>query len=186
MKTTGISRDGAIGGAAQGAKAAIVDFDGTLFFTDTGTMGAMEEVFGKRISKSELWERFPPELCNYVYKLAATKYGHEPNARMISEVRSLGRDHEIIILTGRSRVVEQVTGNVLRSHGIEFDELITNPDVKVRDYDFKLGRLAELSQRYGSIKIYDDKQSNIDYFKQNLRHSDCEYYHVSMAGLLRV
>jgi len=169
-------------------KLAVIDLDGTIFFTDKCTMEACNKILGKKLTREEV-RKCPREIKSLIYDLACTDFAGyaETNQTMIKKINSMkNAGYKIVILTGRNTRVEPNTIALLKKNAVYFDEIYHNPDNSIHDEEFKAEKLSEISDNYESVEVYEDKADNIEYIRGKLPLDKFIFYSVQKGEISRV
>lgn len=165
-------------------RAAVVDFDNTLFFTDECTIMASKYLYGRRMPIEEIRSLSKPEKYR-IYRLGFEKYHKKsrPNTLMIRKLKK--SDAELILLTARTKEDSKTIMSLIASSGLEFDRLIFRPKkyLSVHDEEWKLGELNKISKKYDEIEFYEDKIENILHAKNDLLGQKMKCFKVSGASI---
>jgi hypothetical protein len=168
-------------------RAAVVDFDNTLFFTDECTIMASKDIYGRLMSIKEIRSLPKPEK-HRIYRLGFDKYHKKsrPNLPMINKLKKSSAT--LILLTARSKDDSETITSLIASSGLEFNRLIFRPKKYLigHDEEWKLGELGKISQKYEEIEFYEDKIENIMHAKKNIGSRNIQYFRVSGASIRRV
>ncbi len=169
----------------SGTRLLVVDFDNTLFFTDSCNALASKELFGRCMSLHEIRALPKPEK-NKVYRLTFSKYMHmcKPNRRLI---RRLSKEHDavIIVLTGQSREGMPVMQRLLECNGVNYDRLVMRlkSELRKKDERWKLERIQRLAKGYVSVELYEDKADNIAYILGGVKRNRVSAFLVTPRGI---
>jgi len=166
----------------------VLDFDGTLFFTDVPVSMAAKELLGKPMAVSSV-RKLSKSVKGKVYDLAFSKYTSKsrPNLLLINKIARQGPDHRIIVLTKRGDRRKPQTWDLIKANGIKFVEGIYSTDnFDIGDEQWKLQKMRAYLKKYQRISLYEDKKENIDYIKARLSSPKVSYYLVSRRQIKRI
>ena len=168
-------------------RAAVVDFDNTLFFTDECTIMASKEIYGRYMPIEEIRSLSKPEK-HRIYRLGFEKYHRKsrPNPLMIRKLKKSAA--ELILLTARTKEDSKIIMSLIASSGLEFERLIFRPKKYLlgHDEEWKLGELSKISKKYDEIDFYEDKIENILHAKNGLPGQKMKCFRVSGALIKKV
>ncbi len=166
----------------------VVDFDGTLFFTEKCTRLAAKEILKKNLSRKQI-RNLPRPIKDKVYDLAFTKYNHHSilNKRLRT-ILSKKIGSKIIILTARSKISNSHMKILLKKYNIKVSGVFCRNkiEMKLDDEEWKRRFLGKIVHKYKSVILYEDKMDNIEHIHSNLEHNDIKCYLVSPKGIKRV
>ncbi len=180
------------GGGKTKTVTKVVDFDGTLFFTERSVSEASKDITGKRLTPQEIHELPKPERWE-IYDRSDKKYSKlaVPNEELVEILRKDADMHEIIILTARTAPSTKKVLWLLERDEVPFDALIIRePDgngiPKNKDEEWKAETLKILKRGCETVEVYEDKMDNIAHLKQQLGEDGIAYFFVSKEGIKRV
>lgn len=172
-------------------KIALVDFDDTVFFTKYTVEEAARIILKRDLTKEEI-RRLPKEVKGKIYEYAFKKLKHKskPNNELIEFLKKLKKEgYKIIILTARKEDARADTEELLLKYGVLFDELHMRRSVSNSDEEWKLNMINKFLELddVEDILVFDDKEDNIKFFKENINSSDkIKFYLVREDGMREV
>ena len=155
-------------------KIAIIDFDGTLFFTPMPEEGKeeYEKVTGKEYPHIGWWSK-KESLDTDVFDIPI-------NEDILRKYKECEGDSNCmtILCTGRIEKLKDEIKELFKEHGIDFDREYFS---KGQTLDWKLKTFGEIYEEYpdAEITIYDDRDDHLSHFQKWAENKDnVEIIHV--------
>jgi len=170
------------------ANAAIVDFDDTIFFIDACVKHASKELLRRMLEIAEVRKLPRPEKSK-IYDLAFSKYAKysKPNKMLIKKLKAM-RNTKIIIMS--ARVISQPDSYdqakyLLEQNKVPFDILMLRSKKAFwqKDQEWKLKQIKRLLSKFSKIALYEDKEENIEYIRNNLATDKLRFFLVRKGNI---
>ena len=171
----------------------IVDFDGTIFFTEGCVSEASKDITGRRLTREEVYSLPSTQRCE-IFSWSDKKYAGlaVPNEQMLEILKDGADEHEIIVLTARTVDSAKKTLWLLEKCNAPFDLLMVRRNdrktelPKEKDGEWKAEIMKVVKRSCQSIEFYEDRIENIVRVKQQLGEDGISYFLVSREGIKRV
>ncbi len=166
----------------------VVDFDGTLFFTEKCMRLAAKDVLHKDMTYKQI-RALPVKIKSGVYDVAFTKYNHHSilNTKLHRILES-SKKSEKMILTARKNNTDTHIKGLLKKHKVKVDRLLSRKpqEMHLDDEVWKADILSNIVGKYKRIELYEDKMENIEHIRKHLNPKNMAFYIVTSRSIRRV
>ena len=155
---------------AAGKPAKIIDFDGTLFFTDPCMKEAAREIIGTQMPLKAI-KRLPLALRRQIHCAShTTRFAQhsKPNMTLVNHLRNARDGIELVLVSARSNNFLEGTTALAKTTGIPFAKVILRESLDVPTAVWKRMQLEKLLRRYSSLEVYEDRKKNLAHFMEHL------------------
>lgn len=166
----------------------VVDFDGTLFFTEKCMKLAAMDVLHKELTYKQI-RSLPVEIKSRIYDIAFTTYNHHSILnRRLHRILERGAKCEKMILTARKNNTDVLIRILLRKHGVKIDRLLSRKpkEMLLDDEVWKAEVLSKIVGEYKRIELYEDKMENIEHIGKRLKPKNIDFYIVTLRSIKKV
>lgn len=169
---------------ARKRRLVVLDFDGTLFFTDKANIIASKEIFGRDLTRKQ-FRKLPNHSKNLVNTIVFSKYPDliVSNRRLIRKIRNIQTNRDVILLTAKSPRFRKNVKRLTESTGIKFRNAYHRGNLDIPDEVWKLNKIRSISGPYKSVEVYEDKLDNLDYISKRLKKGKYRFYIVTKNAI---
>ncbi|MGI0134945.1 MAG: hypothetical protein ACREBW_08325 [Candidatus Micrarchaeaceae archaeon] len=174
---------------ASGSAVALIDFDGTLFFTDKSLEHASVELMGKKLSRRQV-RLLPRRTKSRIYELGFSKYRDlsVPNMRMIRLIKTRRGKMGVAVLTARLDGSQRDVRYLLNKNKVPTIKMIfrSRKDSRMHDEEWKLKIVGSLAKKYDRVELFEDKLDNIRHIRSGVDSRNVEFFLVRPNSVKRV
>jgi hypothetical protein len=166
--------------------AKVIDFDGTLFFTDACLTAAAKEIVGQELQPDEI-KRLPYPTQRKICRLGYTKFAHlsKPNTALIDHLRKADDGVELVLMSARYAEILDDTLALAKTTEIPFAQAILRETPDLRTPIWKTEQMDKLLRTYNHLEVFDDVKANLDHFIEHLPAGRVSYRQITEAGEIR-
>jgi hypothetical protein len=186
----------------------VSDFDDTLFFNKTALVSAAKDLYETvlmeknseedyktlndleiTIGKGKIPKGFSKKWKSELYTLAYVKYNGKllPNEPLIKYLNEgIMGGNQLIILSARGEEFREQTEALLNAYSLNYSEVILAENHELKDEEWKLLKIKELSEKYDHLILFEDKEENIRYILNNLKVDNIECYLVDHSIITKI
>lgn len=174
---------------AEKGRLVLLDFDGTLFFTDKSVSMASKDILGKALPKNKIRE-LPRRVKSRVYELGFSKYRDMgvPNGKLIDFIKQKRRNANIMVLTARFDGSKRDIIYLLKKGGVPDAKLVCRrrAEMHMHDEDWKASMVKSLAKGYKHVELFEDKLENIRHIKSDTGADNIDFFLVRRNFIRRV